>query len=242
MSRLPVLNLCLMLLSALLTACGGGGGGTPAPPGSTAVASCVGPAVAGTFIVEISTVGESKSAVELEVQEAADDNALRLNGRVRRLLTEFEGVHGFSIEIGAEFEPEDLFDDDRVLFVEPDGQVFVDALPVGRTVALPQQEIPPGMAIDLSAPGFDILSSWPGGLYQVQSGTSMAVPQVAGAAALYIAARDNDINLDGLRNRAAVLAIRQALINGGQPQSQWRPSGTGDPDLNPEPLVDASGN
>jgi len=43
-----------------------------------------------------------------------------------------------------------------------------------------------GSVVDLGAPGVNILSTWKGSSYNTISGTSMASPHVAGAAALYI--------------------------------------------------------
>jgi subtilisin family serine protease len=41
-----------------------------------------------------------------------------------------------------------------------------------------------GPAVDLSAPGYNIYSTYPGGTYKLMSGTSMATPHVVGLAAL----------------------------------------------------------
>ena len=97
----------------------------------------------------------------------------------------------------------------------------------------------PGLAIDLAAPGVNILSTYIGGSYITGTGTSAAAPHVAGLVALYIAANGR------ATNAAGVYKIRQAIVDNGQSQSSWQPPYyapwgcycTLDPDGNPEPLA-----
>ena len=92
----------------------------------------------------------------------------------------------------------------------------------------------PGASIDLAAPGVDILSTWTNSDYATETGTSMAAPHVTGLVALYIAANGR------AHSAADVYRIRQALIDASQPQSQWGPADTLDPDTNHEGLAVAS--
>ncbi len=89
----------------------------------------------------------------------------------------------------------------------------------------------PGMAIDLTMPGVDIVSTIPGGGHYSASGTSMAAPHASGLFALYIAEHGRPTNAAG------VYAVRQAVIDAAVAQDA--PMGfavANDPDGNPEPL------
>jgi subtilisin family serine protease len=86
-----------------------------------------------------------------------------------------------------------------------------------------------GGAIDFAAPGVEIFSTVKDGGYDTYSGTSMASPHGAGAAALLIVRH-------GLAPSTAadVYAIRQALIDAAEAQSAWGPADARDPDAKKE--------
>jgi subtilisin family serine protease len=82
-----------------------------------------------------------------------------------------------------------------------------------------------GAVVDLAAPGVCILSTAMGGDYVTMSGTSMAAPHVAGAAALYIQTHP----------AALPAQVRSALIAAAE-----RGPVPGDPDGFPEGIVHVS--
>jgi subtilisin family serine protease len=82
-----------------------------------------------------------------------------------------------------------------------------------------------GADVDLAAPAVCVGSTYPGGLYASDSGTSYAAPMVAGAAALYL------VNHPG----ASPAQVRTALVSLAEPGPI-----TGDPDSYPEGIVNLS--
>lgn len=82
-----------------------------------------------------------------------------------------------------------------------------------------------GSAVDIGAPGVSIFSTWKGGSYKTISGTSMASPHVAGAAALYINSHPG----------STWTQVRDGLVTAAESTGHTDPSG-----LHPELVLQAS--
>jgi subtilisin len=82
-----------------------------------------------------------------------------------------------------------------------------------------------GADVDLAAPGVCVGSTFPGGLYASESGTSFSSPLVAGAAALYVANHPD----------ASPAQVRAALVSLAEPGPI-----PGDPDAFPEGVVNVA--
>lgn len=86
-----------------------------------------------------------------------------------------------------------------------------------------------GDAVDITAPGVDIMSTWPGGGYDGLSGTSMATPHVAGAMAIYRAYKPN----------TTVANARSTLIDSAEAGLAGKDGSHPEPMLDLPALIDA---
>ncbi len=88
-------------------------------------------------------------------------------------------------------------------------------------------------SVDVSAPGVDILSTWPGGSYQYASGTSMAAPHAAGVAALieavHPAASDVGVKTLLLRTTDPIAGLAPISASGGRLNAGFAVACTGRP-------------
>ena len=86
----------------------------------------------------------------------------------------------------------------------------VIAVTATDTADVPGYFAPVGNALELAAPGVEILSTVARGGYDYLSGTSQAAPHVTGAAALYMAFNTKDVNDDGVVNHKDVRQLLQS--------------------------------
>jgi subtilisin len=98
-----------------------------------------------------------------------------------------------------------------------------------------------GPRIDVMAPGYEILSTMPGGLYGIKDGTSMAAPHVAGVVALLLAA-DPSLTTSEVRSLLQQNGeCPDTSVAGADGACAGQGAWQLDPDGVAEPLVDALG-
>ncbi|NJD27505.1 MAG: hypothetical protein FIA92_04340, partial [Chloroflexi bacterium] len=98
-----------------------------------------------------------------------------------------------------------------------------------------------GLGIDVAGPGTNIYSSWVGGGYRSESGTSMAAPHVAGVAALVKAARPamTPTDIEDLLKATGECANGAFADADGSDSCAGKGTRGNDPDGYGEPLVNA---
>jgi subtilisin len=92
-----------------------------------------------------------------------------------------------------------------------------------------------GSVVDIAAPGVKIYSTYKGSSYATMSGTSMAAPHVAGAAALYMSAHGAASPAD-VKNTLLAMGSTPATTCDGKGHGYFK----GDPDSFAEPLLYAN--
>ena len=93
-----------------------------------------------------------------------------------------------------------------------------------------------GNAIDIAAPGTDILSTTPGDSYGMMSGTSMAVPFVTGTAAL-IKSYDASLSIDEIVQRIKNNVVKSNKLVGKVNTEGWIDANAAIVDKASEPSV-----